>query len=710
MSRLTWLLRHAWDARVWRPEHGRLLWLQVAHRNRNLDAGLADVDHLKAAVEWLSGAQDARTDGGVAGRYRLRGGWTSSYPETTGYIIPTLLALADEQGDSRFHDRAGRCAGFLLGLQLPDGAFPGGELHENTTVPSVFNTAQILGGLTAWHKASGARATLDAARRAADWLVSVQDPDGAWRRHVYGGVATTYSAFASCWLAEFGVYTGDRQYLDAAARHFDWVMRHYDGSTGWFDLTGFVPDAHRARQAVVHGVAYTLWGVLRSAELLDREDGLAAVETAALAAARRLELSGWLPGVVDHRWRGRAAHACLTGNAQMALVWLRLYRQGANPVFLNAALKALDLVKRAQPMFSRDPGIRGGIPGSDPVWGAYIENALPNWAAKFFIDALLEKRSVLAGVAGRPRGRWQVPATVPRSLPEPQPPSAGARPLRVVLFSTRGSDKVPKMLSQWSEWGFRPSAVVFERERVSSLVPRIIAKIKHSGMRSLVSRLVASPRARVDRAPDSGRATQVDPVAYCRAKRIPYYEVASLDSPDGRALVARLQPDLAVHAGAGILRAPLLALPRLGTLNAHMGVLPYYRGMNVAEWARFNGDPVGCSVHLVDPGIDTGPIACVRIVDTQAAASIGEVRHLVDDAQIALLGDVIRYAVRSGSLPPTRSQGMEEGRQLFRMHPEVAAVLNGELRVAAQRAPWPPSGPHKEMRVARAMTRRARRA
>ena len=180
----------------------------------------------------------------------------------------------------------------------------------------------------------------------------------------------------------------------------------------------------------------------------------------------------------------------------------------------------------------------------------------------------------------------------------------------------------------------------------------------------------------VGTAPDSG-ATRVDPVAFCRARRIPCYDVASLDSPDGHAPVASLRPDLAVHAGAGILRVPLLALLRLGTLNAHMGVLPYYRGMNVAEWARFNGDPVGCAVHLVDAGIDMGPIACVRIVDTQTAPSIGDLRRLVDDAQIALLGDVIRCTMRSGSLPPVRSQGEEEGLQFFRMHPAVAAVLNG---------------------------------
>jgi hypothetical protein len=44
-------------------------------------------------LAWLCRAQDhsASSDGGVARHYSLLDGWAPSYPETTGYIIPTLL-------------------------------------------------------------------------------------------------------------------------------------------------------------------------------------------------------------------------------------------------------------------------------------------------------------------------------------------------------------------------------------------------------------------------------------------------------------------------------------------------------------------------------------------------------------------------------------------------------------------------------------------
>ena len=163
-----------------------------------------DRQHMLAAAEWILRAQDASGDGGICGRYRLGAGWTSSYPETTGYLIPTLLALGEETGEERYRLSAARCIEFLLPLQLPCGGFPGLEVAENRTVPSPFNTAQIINGLIAWHSATGDERTLRAAIRAGDWLIFIQDADGAWRQYFYNQVASAYSAHLSCSLPSWG--------------------------------------------------------------------------------------------------------------------------------------------------------------------------------------------------------------------------------------------------------------------------------------------------------------------------------------------------------------------------------------------------------------------------------------------------------------------------------------------------------------------------
>ena len=40
-------------------------------------------------------------------------------------------------------------------------------------------------------------------------------------------------------------------------------------------------------------------------------------------------------------------------------------------------------------------GIRGGVKGSDPVWGSYLWLRYPNWAAKFGADALMNEVTML---------------------------------------------------------------------------------------------------------------------------------------------------------------------------------------------------------------------------------------------------------------------------------------------------------------------------
>jgi hypothetical protein len=673
------------DGEFWRSGNARLLREGVMRHHRAARIATPDRDQLIAAAQWLERAQDATRDGGVSGRYALAGGWTSSYPETTGYIVPTFLALAKVLGEPAYRDRAARCIDFLLGVQLADGAFPGAEIAENRTEPSPFNTAQILHGLVAWHRETGDEKSGQAARRAANWLISCQDADGAWRQHVYHNTPASYSAHASCWLAECAEHFGEQCYRQAAERHLDWVLSQVDPQTGFFEGMGFSREQQEDRIAVTHTIAYTIWGVLFSAELLGREDGVSAASRAAEAIAHRLELTRGLPGVLDHRWKPRAVFTCLTGNAQMALIWLHLYRRDGDARLLNAALRAIDDVKAAQSFDNPNPGLRGGIAGSDPVWGDYLRMAVPNWSAKFFIDALLAKREVLNGVEGRPRAQVTLRADLPRALPAPIKTNI-AKP-RVVLYTRLGVAKLGQMLESWDEYGFSPDTVIIEQTVDSPLIKRVQRRVREDGFGAIRERL--QPRKMLARENPTGHGAPLfDTRAVCQKAGLRVIETGPLSHPESVETVRSLAPDIAVHAGAGILRAPLLAIPRLGTLNAHMGILPFYRGMNVAEWARFGGDAVGPSVHLVSPGIDEGDILCVREIDVSRATNVSELRHAVDQAQIDLLAEVLRYVLKTGELPPLYPQSRDQGQQFFRMHRELVETLDKEL--ASEGNPIPP--------------------
>ena len=675
------------DAAGWRTANFQVLASPYIDRGQNARAGFVDRDHLLACAAWLERAQDANGDGGVAGRYDLRTGWTSSYPETTGYIVPTLIRLADALGEPRFRERARRCIDFLLSVQLDCGAFPGMEIGHNRTEPSIFNSAQIVCGLRAWYADSRDDRALDAARRACDWLVSQQEADGAWRKFLYGEVAYTYMAHAACWIAELGADLDRKDWLEAARRYLEWVLKQQDPATGWFDLCGFSEQAHRARQAPTHTIAYTIWGVLMLARILGHEAGMQAARKAATAVARRLEFSRWLPGILDHTWRGCASYACLTGNAQMALIWLELHRLQHDPTLLSAACKAIDLVKRAQPMTAGDPGIRGGIPGSDPVWGDYIYMRIPNWSAKFFIDALLEKRAALDRLELPAAGEPVVSLGVPSSLPEFPAPSPDTPMPRVVMYASPGTHKVREMVSAWSSWGFRPDAVIVSRSAAPGLLPRLAEKLRDEGIVALAQRVLkpkARPQGRTTNATGVETPSGGTVIDYCRSAGIRVIEVGALDSDEALGALRAIGPDLAIHAGAGILRKAVLDIPHLGTLNAHMGILPRYRGMNVCEWSRLLGDAVGCSVHVVDEGIDTGDIICCRAIALDGIGNVAQLRAAVNEAQIELLGEAVRYVLATRSLPPRRAQTAAEGRQYFTMHGEVRALLDAGLGACAR--------------------------
>jgi hypothetical protein len=108
-------------------------------------------------------------------------GWGASYPETTGYIIPTFLHYADSMHLPDARHRAIQMADWEVEIQLPYGAVRSGMLGTRLG-PAVFNTGQVLSGWVSAYAATGDERYARSAVNAAEWLATIQDDDGAWRR------------------------------------------------------------------------------------------------------------------------------------------------------------------------------------------------------------------------------------------------------------------------------------------------------------------------------------------------------------------------------------------------------------------------------------------------------------------------------------------------------------------------------------------------
>ncbi len=350
-------------------------------------------DHLEETVHWIFRAHDACEKGGVSRSYSLRQhrryqctGWLPPYPETTGYIIPTLFEVADVFDWPEARERAERMARWEVDVQMDSGAVRGGTTADEPS-PAVFNTGQVLFGWVRAAEVTGDALFDEAARKASAFLVDAQDEDGAWRRGaskfaMKGG--HVYNARAAWGLACYGRRADDEKALQAACRSADYALSQQN-DCGWFD-DNCLTDPERP---LVHTIAYAAQGVLEIGLLVNQDKYVDAARKTAEAMLPVQREDGFLAGRFDSDWNAGSSWSCLTGNAQMALVWSRLADIDDREDFRQAAQRAVQFVLSTQRLESTDLGVRGGVAGSYPIWGDYGPYEYLNWAAKFLTDALL---------------------------------------------------------------------------------------------------------------------------------------------------------------------------------------------------------------------------------------------------------------------------------------------------------------------------------
>jgi hypothetical protein len=368
----------------WRPRHLELVWDSL---RGTAAAPQPHEAHLQAAVDWLCRAQDVRDGqgdaGGVSAGWSFEDGWLPSYPETTGYIIETMLAAADVLRRPELVARAHRMIDWELSIQLADGAFPG-HFGEPGSRPVIFNTGQIMHGMIAGYTQLRREECLHAAVRAGHWLADQQDDDGCWRRFEHHDTPHVYNTRATWPLLATGLIAGEPRLVQAARRNLDWALTQQTES-GWFATNAFVP----WKSPFTHTIAYAIRGFLESGVLLGEERYLGAALKAGRGIAAVQRPDGWLAGTYRDGWVPDASYACLTGIAQMSLNWTRL-AQAAGAGDLRAhARSAIAYLKTTHRLDHADPAVRGGVAGSAPIWGDYSRFEYPNWAAKFFADALM---------------------------------------------------------------------------------------------------------------------------------------------------------------------------------------------------------------------------------------------------------------------------------------------------------------------------------
>lgn len=341
--------------------------------------------HISEAIGWLKRAQDAGTDRGVSYGVFFGDDFDVSYPETTGYICSTFVEHERLTGDTDLLKRAVEMGDWEISIQLADGAVMGGKFNTSPT-PAVFNTGMVLLGWSALISRTGHERFRKAAARACDWLLSVQESDGRWIRgnsQYANPGGTLYNVMAAWGMCEAGFALGEDRYVQGALRNAEYCISRQHPN-------GWLPDCclSNVKEPLLHTLAYSMQGLLGIGRLVGRGDLIAAAQKLADAQIHIMRPDGFLPGRQRHDFSDASDWCCLTGSAQTSAVWSQLFLLTHDDKYRVPVETVNRYLMACHDIRNSDPRLRGGVPGSWPVWGGYGRLQILNWATKFLVDAL----------------------------------------------------------------------------------------------------------------------------------------------------------------------------------------------------------------------------------------------------------------------------------------------------------------------------------
>ena len=353
-----------------------------------------DQQCLNLAMGWFHYACLQTAGQGVPALYSLTSGYTAAYPETTGYIIPTLFHYGQVCEQVSFRELALANANWLCEIQNDDGSIQAGHLGMN--LPGcVFNTGMVLFGWLAAYKETQDQKFLTSAIKAAKWLEGCLDDSGCFVKNLshYAENAPfhTYNVRVAWALTSLAKAIDDQKLTEKMAGQLEWTLNQANAQ-------GFFSGAEMAgyRWPLTHTIAYTLRGVLETGLLLEDQKALKVVQLAMQGLIKQQSEAGSFPGIYDDKWCPRVSWDCLTGTAQLGIICYKLWQQTGDQQYQVAFLRALEWLKQRQCRASHMQEINGGIFGSFPIYGGYHAYSIPNWAVKFYADLLLLKREYYA--------------------------------------------------------------------------------------------------------------------------------------------------------------------------------------------------------------------------------------------------------------------------------------------------------------------------
>ena len=154
-------------------------------------------------------------------------------------------------------------------------------------------------------------------------------------------------------------------------------------------------------------------------------------------------------------------------------------------------------------------------------------------------------------------------------------------------------------------------------------------------------------------------------------------KVTSANSMECIQTLLNLGPDLIVLAGTRILSRRFLESMLCPVVNVHAGITPLYRGVHGAYWALAEGRPelCGVTVHLVDPGIDTGAVLEQAVINPTTADNFCTYPWIQLGVGLRKLADLIPALLSRGHV----CRAPLAGKARLRTHPTIWEYLHHRI-------------------------------
>jgi methionyl-tRNA formyltransferase len=175
--------------------------------------------------------------------------------------------------------------------------------------------------------------------------------------------------------------------------------------------------------------------------------------------------------------------------------------------------------------------------------------------------------------------------------------------MRVILLTHGGADLVIERLASLENVGLAGVFVETVTTPRRGAVEKLRRSIRYNGIHATARKLL--PKRRGDGGQNASDRTGDTAAKFGIALR----EVENFHSDEAIALIKAADADLGVIYGTNIIKESVFSIPRLGSINLHQGLAPYYRGGPPIFWELFNGEAeVGLTVHFVAAKVDTGDV------------------------------------------------------------------------------------------------------